>query len=90
LLFALTSTVKTTAQGSAPLSHNCGVFQKLGGIPDGYSGQIYYDRFGHAWSEDEITNGNVSKSVSGQGLHSVVKERFISSSFWLFRVQGKV
>jgi hypothetical protein len=56
ILFAFLGICKIAAQGSTAPSHNCGVFQKLGGIPDGYSGQIYYDRFGHAWSEDEITN----------------------------------
>ncbi len=34
---------------------NCGVFSKLGGVPESYTGDIYYDRFGNIWTADEIT-----------------------------------
>ncbi|MFN0035699.1 MAG: hypothetical protein ACKVUS_11575 [Saprospiraceae bacterium] len=59
LSFALASVGDASAQGSsagAAPSHNCGVFQKLGGIPDGFGGQVYYDRFGNTWTEDEIAD----------------------------------
>lgn len=39
------------------------MFQKLGGIPDGFGGQVYYDRFGNAWSEDEIAD--LASNVNG-------------------------
>lgn len=53
-VFAMAGVGSIQAQGQAPPNYICGVFQKLGGIPDGYGGQVYYDRFGNTWSEDEI------------------------------------
>ena len=63
LLLTIINIGKLAAQGLAPLAHNCGVFQKLGGIPDGFGGQNYYDRFGNAWSEDEIAD--LASNVNG-------------------------
>lgn len=49
----------TPSSGSSSSSAgggSCGVFSKPIGIPENYSGDLYYDRFGNIWTETEITD----------------------------------
>lgn len=34
----------------------CGTFTKLGGLPQGYKGKVYWDRFGNQYTEDELVS----------------------------------
>jgi hypothetical protein len=55
---ALTVNPSPSSGSSSPSAGggNCGVFSKPIGIPENYSGDLYYDRFGNIWTETEITD----------------------------------
>ena len=52
---AAVNDANTSGSASGAGGGNCGVFSKLGGVPESYTGDIYYDRFGNIWTADEIT-----------------------------------
>jgi len=40
--------------GQQAPNYTCGIFQKLGGTVPGYTGEGYYDRFGNAYTDDDM------------------------------------
>lgn len=52
--YRLSAQINIQPVSPPPTSYQCGVIEKLAGIPDGYTGQILYDRFGNTWTVPEI------------------------------------
>jgi len=44
---------------------DCGVFQKLGGTAPGYTGEVYYDRFGNAYTDDDMAANVTDECTAG-------------------------
>lgn len=50
----LSAQLSTGTGAPPPKYYECGIIEKLAGIPDDYNGQVLYDRFGNTWTVPEL------------------------------------